>query len=245
MSAPMSSVARRALPLLDLTNLNEDCDETAVERLCAAAVTPAGPVAAVCIYPEFVEQAADLLEATSVRVATVANFPEGVADPAAAARETAAAFAAGADEVDVVAPWHSLQSGDGEAVGRVLAACVASRPPGGVVKAILETGELNDVETRLAAETALGVGVDFLKTSTGMQPIGATLDAVEVLIGEISRAGLNVGVKASGGVRTTADAASYLAIADQMMGPHWVSPETFRFGASGLLRNLLDALETD
>ena len=243
MSAPMACVARRALPLLDLTNLNDDCDALAVAQLCAAAVTPVGPVAAVCVYARFAPQAAALLAETPVRVAAVANFPEGAADPEAAARETAAAFAAGADEVDVVAPWPHLQSGDVQAVARLLRACVDVRPPGGVVKAILETGELDDVETRRGAQAALEAGVDFLKTSTGKRPIGATLDAVEGLIGEIRRRGGAAGIKASGGVRTTADAADYLAIADQVMGPDWAAPATFRFGASGLLRNLLDAIE--
>ena len=244
MSTPSCNIARRALPLLDLTNLNEDCDAAAIERLCAAAVTPAGPVAAVCVYPEFVELAAALLKGAPVKVATVANFPEGEAKPAEAARQVAAAFAAGADEVDVVAPWRALQAGNPEAIAQLLAACVAERPPGFVLKAILETGDLDELETRQAAKAGLDAGVDFLKTSTGKRPIGATLDAVETLVAEISSSGARAGVKASGGVRTTADAASYLALADQIMGDEWVSPATFRFGASGLMRNLLDALDT-
>ena len=82
-------------------------------------------------------------------------------------------------------------------------------------------------------------GVDFLKTSTGKAEVGATLEAAAALLAVCHEAGGRVGFKAAGGIRTAADAAGYLHLADAIMGPGWASPRTFRFGASSLLDDLL------
>ena len=237
--------AKRALALLDLTNLNDDCDEAAIDALCAAATPPHGNVAAVCVWPRFVSRAKARLEGSGVRVATVANFPTGEGGADLVATETTASFADGADEVDVVIPWNRLRHGDPDAVVAVLAAAKGATPDGRGLKAILETGALEELSViERAAALAVEAGVDFLKTSTGKHPSGgASLEAAEILLSVIRGADRRVGFKASGGVRTTADAAAYLSVADRIMGADWARPETFRFGASGLLADLLAALD--
>lgn len=226
------------ISLIDLTSLNDDDTAATIDALCVKAITPAGPVAAVCVLPQFVSIAAEALEATGVRVATVVNFPDGEDDPEAAARQTAALLDEGADEVDVVVPWRAHLAGDHEAVGRLVAACAQECP--GHLKAILETGSHGDPEaTRAMADAALRAGAAFLKTSTGKRGPGADLASARILLEAVRAAEHPAGVKISGGVRTRAEAEAYLALAEEVMGMAWASPYTFRFGASGLLDDLL------
>ena len=225
--------AARIIGLIDLTSLNEDDTEATVNALCDKAVTVKGPVAAVCIMPAFVALAAERLEGTGVRIATVANFPAGDPDPDAAAREVAAAVDEGADEVDVVAPWRAALDGDYGAISALVSACAAECEH---LKVILETGSHPDpAKTRILAEFALEAGASFLKTSTGKVGPGASLDATRVLL---RVAGTRAGVKAAGGIRTQAEAAAYVALADELQaGP--ATAATFRIGASSLLDDLL------
>lgn len=226
------------ISLLDLTSLDDEDTAAVVDALCVKAITPAGPVAAVCVLPQFVSVAAEALEHTGVRVATVANFPAGDDDPEGAARDTASLVDEGADEVDVVAPWRAHLAGDHAAVGRLVAACAAECP--GHLKVILETGSHGDAAaTRQMADAALRAGAAFLKTSTGKHGPGADLASARILLEAVRAAERPAGVKISGGVRTRADADAYLALAEEVMGPAWVSPFTFRFGASTLLDDLL------
>jgi deoxyribose-phosphate aldolase len=112
------------------------------------------------------------------------------------------------------------------------------------LKVILETGELGDAATiRAAADLALAAGADFVKTSTGKVAVNATPQAAEILLEAIRASGRPAGFKAAGGIRTVTEAAVYLDLADRILGPGWVSPETFRFGASGLLGDVLAALD--
>jgi deoxyribose-phosphate aldolase len=231
-------VARRALGLVDLTRLERPDDAAAIDALAAKAVTPGGRVAALCVYPEWVARVRD----AGVPVAAVASFPGGADDPALAAREATEGVAAGAAEIDVVVPWHAFLAGDLEAIGRTVAAVRAGVGGGVRLKAILETGSLPDAEAmRAAGSQALDAGADFLKTSSGKVGPGASLDAVEVLLEVVLAVG-HGGVKASGGIRTAEQAGEYLALADRMMGPEWVAPERFRFGASALVDDLLARL---
>jgi deoxyribose-phosphate aldolase len=109
---------------------------------------------------------------------------------------------------------------------------------------ILETGEIGDEPTiRAAAQLAVDEGADFIKTSTGKTATSATLSATAIMLDVIAGAGRRVGLKPSGGIRTLADAQAYLAQADERMGPGWVTPGTFRFGASGLLDVLLAEID--
>lgn len=244
--ARMAAAARTALGLVDLTSLSdEDSDET-IRVLCTRAHTSLGAVAAVCIYPRFIATARATLAENSdpspVRIATVVNFPGGGSDIDQAVRETADAVAAGADEIDLVFPWRTLLDGD-EAVGRELVTACRQACPGKVLKVILETGVLLEPALiRAAAESAIAGGADFLKTSTGKAPVNATLQAATILLEYIRDSGQDIGFKAAGGIRTTTEAAAYLALAEQIMGSDWISPAHFRFGASGLLDDLLTTL---
>ncbi|HSD78244.1 MAG TPA: deoxyribose-phosphate aldolase [Solirubrobacteraceae bacterium] len=236
----LAAVARRAIPLVDLTSLDEDDDTAVAEDLCARARTPAGPVAAVCLMPALVALAADRLAGSGVRVATVANFPAGAPDAGAAARETEAAVAAGAAEVDVVAPWRAWLAGDRAAVATLVAACRAACGDRARLKVILEAGSLPDPDAvRAIATDAIAAGAQFVKTSTGKVGQGATPDAARAMLEAVRDAGGTIGFKAAGGIRTTAQAAAYLALADELLGPAWATPETFRLGASSLLDDLL------
>jgi deoxyribose-phosphate aldolase len=178
-----------------------------------------------------------------VPVAAVANFPAGEDDPDLAAREAAGAVEAGAAEVDVVVPWRAFAAGDDGAIERIVAATRAAVGEGTGLKAILETGSLEGPDAiRRAGRSALDAGADFLKTSTGKHGRGATLDATRVLLEVVRDAGHGA-VKASGGVRTADQAAEYLALADEVMGAGWATPERFRIGASSLVDDLLAKLD--
>jgi len=241
-----SRLARRLLGLIDLTSLNPTDSADTVRALAATAATPAGNVAALCIWARFIAVARESLEGTGVPIAVVANFPAGASDVDAAAAETAAAVADGADEVDVVFPYHALLSGD-EATGLALVrACRAACGQGALLKVILETGQLGAAERiRRASELAIEGGAHFLKTSTGKTQPGATLAAAEVMIDTIAaaeRRGVHIGFKASGGVSTIADARAYLELFEKRLGAGSATPATFRIGTSSLLKPILAAL---
>ncbi|RVU34295.1 deoxyribose-phosphate aldolase [Hwanghaeella grinnelliae] len=235
--------AARALALLDLTSLNDGDDAAAIDALCARALTPHGPVAAVCVWPRFVARAVAALKETGIRVAAVANFPDGGADIEAAVADTAAILEAGGDEVDVVFPYRSLMAGD-EAIGAELVeGCKLVCGEKARLKVIIESGVLKAPELiRQASEIALNAGADFIKTSTGKVPVNATPEAAEIMLTVLKEHGQG-GFKAAGGIRDTAAAGAYLAIADRIMGPGWAGPETFRFGASGVMNDLLAVLD--
>jgi deoxyribose-phosphate aldolase len=245
------SVAARVLGLIDLTNLSDDCSEDDVVELCSRARGPHGSVAAVCVWPRFVSRAVRELTDTGVRVATVVNFPHGRDSVETVVESVARCVTDGADEIDLVIPYEKFRDadadeGDGDrAVVQMVAKVKESLPANRSLKVILETGELRDRElVDRAARLAVASGADFIKTSTGKTPVSATPEAVETMLSvlrESPRIDRRVGIKPSGGIRTVAEAARYLAIADRIMGPDWATPETFRFGASGLL----DAVESE
>ncbi|WP_346797240.1 deoxyribose-phosphate aldolase [Halomonas sp. Bachu 37] len=243
----LSNIAHQALALMDLTSLNDDDSEATIRGLCRQAASAAGSPAAVCIYPAFIATARQALAeqglADKVRIATVTNFPDGGDDIARAERETRDAVAAGADEVDVVFPYRSLMAGDEKTGLALVKACKTACGDTADLKVILETGELGDPALiRRAAELAIEGGADFIKTSTGKVAVNATLEAAEIMLETIRDSGRVVGFKAAGGVRTTAEAASYLALASEIMGDDWLDAVHFRFGASSLLGDLLATL---
>jgi deoxyribose-phosphate aldolase len=239
-------LARRLLGLIDLTSLNSTDTADTVRTLAASAVTPAGRVAALCIWARFISIARSALSGTGVPIAVVANFPAGESNVEAAARETAAAVADGADEVDVVFPYHALLSGDERTGVALVQACRAACGPKTILKVILETGQLGSAERiRRASELAIEGGAHFLKTSTGKTQPGATLPAAEVMIDVIAAArarGVTVGFKASGGVSTIADASAYLELYEKRLGAGSATPATFRIGTSSLIKAVLAAL---
>ena len=236
------SSAQRILSLIDLTNLNDDCREEDVVELCSRAQGEFGNTAAVCVWPRFVNLCASILRGTSIKVATVVNFPHGGTDVADVVATTIAALDAGADEIDLVLPYQSMIIGDEAQVLSMLQAVREVVHAPAHLKVILETGELiNPERIRRASELAIKSGADFIKTSTGKTKISATPEAVTTMLQVIRDSGRLVGLKPSGGIRTVADAQQYLDLADAIMGPQWATPQTFRFGASGLL----DAVEAE
>ncbi|AOG07042.1 deoxyribose-phosphate aldolase [Bosea sp. RAC05] len=242
MPASTLATARRALALLDLTDLSDNADEAGLAALCARAVGAPGPVAAICIWPRFVAQARTMLGRAPVRIATVVNFPQGEATGAEVLAETQGAVAAGADEIDLVLPWRAFLAGDA-AGAEAMVRAVREACEGRTLKVILETGEYPDLDrVRAASELAIAAGADFIKTSTGKTTHSASLPAARTMLEVIAASGRPLGLKPSGGIRTLADAAGYLELADAIMGPGWATPETFRFGASGLHQVLVDAI---
>lgn len=246
-SAADARAARQALACLDLTSLADGHDrsggEREVEQLCARADGRFGRTAAVCVWPRLAGFARSLLP-PAIRVAAVANFPDGGSDSARAVRDTAAIASAGAQEVDVVIPYRDL------AAAPALLAAVRRECDGLTLKVILETGELADgaLITR-AAQIALDAGADFLKTSTGKRPVSATPAAARLLLQAIAAASpaqrARVGFKPAGGIRTVADASVYMALTAELLGPEAVTPARFRIGASGLLDDIEAVLAGD
>ncbi len=241
-----STLARRILGLIDLTSLNPNDTEESIKTLAALASTPAGRVAALCTWARFTSVARNSLKGTGVPVAVVANFPEGASDVKAAAAETVAAVTAGADEIDVVFPYHAVLAGDDAAGISLVRACREACGPKTVLKVILETGQLGSAECiRHASQLAIEGGAHFLKTSTGKTQPGATLAAAEAVLGVIEAArnrGRVVGFKASGGIGTIADAQSYLELYERRFGAGSATAATFRIGASSLIKPVLAAL---
>jgi deoxyribose-phosphate aldolase len=236
----LHATARLALACLDLTSLNDADTEADVAKLCERAQGPHGPVAAVCVWPRFAAFARRDLPA-NIGVAAVANFPDGSADIERALRDTGEIVQSGAQEVDVVLPYARLQQGDEQAVSQLLNA-VRRACPGLTLKVILETGVLaDDALIVRASQLSLAAGADFLKTSTGKTAVSATPQAATLMlrcIADDAPAAGRLGFKPSGGIRTVADAAVYIALCEQALGKQAVQPRRFRFGASGLLNDI-------
>ncbi|MDO8392383.1 MAG: deoxyribose-phosphate aldolase [Actinomycetota bacterium] len=245
-TASPTDIARRAITLLDLTELGDEATPDDVAALCARAVGRYGNVAAVCVWPRHVSMAARLLAGKGVRIATVVNFPAGDDAIDDVVELTGEALADGADEIDLVLPYKAFLSGDRATAEAMIQAVRGAVPAPQRLKVILETGELMAADTiRAASEMAVRLGADFIKTSTGKTPRSASPQATEVMLEVIRSAGRPVGLKPSGGIRTLADATEYLEQADRIMGAGWATPATFRFGASGLLTALEAELDGD
>lgn len=237
MDAP--EAARIALACLDLTSLNDADDDAAVDALVARALGRAGRPAALCVWPRFVARARAALP-RDVAVAAVANFPAGDLDVARALADTRAIVEAGGDEVDLVLPWRAMLGGESSAAARLVEA-VRAACPGQRLKLIIESGELPLPDTvRQACRIGLDSGVDFLKTSTGKTTHGASPQAARLMLEAIAAhpRGAAVGFKASGGIRSVADAVTYIDLVRETLGPSALQPARLRFGASGLLADI-------
>lgn len=249
----LARYAARALACLDLTSLNLDDTPARIDALCERALSPAPDIeihpAAVCIYPRFVAQAKGRLRNSDIAVAAVTNFPLGTTSTDEVVSEVEQMLADGADEIDAVFPFRAYLAGAetsaGELVRRIAETC-HDGPRRAILKVILETGVLHHPSTiKAAAEVAVANGADFLKTSTGKLEPAATPQAASVLLDAIVDArasGRQIGLKVAGGVKTVADAAVYLDLADQRLQPNGAEPKNFRFGASGLLNDIVAVL---
>lgn len=233
--------------LIDLTNLDNECDSQAIDHLCASAQTPAGPVAAICIWPEFVEYAATALgKHTPTQIATVVNFPHGNEPASKTSTVIEKALNDGATEIDYVLPFNALIDGDITYVTESMRAVRQQIPDPVQLKVILETGMLvSEKLISTASEIAIDQGADFIKTSTGKVPINATLDAAAIMLQSIVECERDVGFKAAGGISTVEQADAYLSLAEELLGDAWIDVSHFRFGASSLLQNALQALGAD
>lgn len=182
--------------LIDHTILAAEATSLQVARFCEEALEHA--FCSVCVNSSFVPLVAGILRGSGVRCCSVVGFPLGAAASEAKAAEAAWACAAGADEIDMVISLGALKTGDMAAVERDIA-LVRAACTGAVLKVIIETCLLDDSEKRVASLSAQQAGADFVKTSTGFSRGGATAHDVALLRSVV---GPNMGVKASGGIRT-------------------------------------------
>ena len=243
-----------AIRCVDLTTLEGADTPGKVRALCAKGRRPdpadpgTPPVAAICIYPDLVPVAKAELAGSTVKVASVATaFPSGRASLATKLADVRDAVAAGADEIDMVIDRGAFLSGRYakvyDEVVQVKEACGDAH-----LKVILETGELETYDNvRRASVLAMAAGADFIKTSTGKVQPAATIPVTLVMleaVRDFERAtGRQVGVKPAGGIRVAKEAIQYLVVLYETLGPRWMSPDWFRFGASSLLNDVLMQIE--
>lgn len=204
-------------------------------------------VAAICVYPNFAQVVRTVLEVSQVEIACVSGgFPSSQTFPEVKVAETALAVEGGADEIDVVLNLGDFLDGDWESVADELEelkhSCRGAR-----LKVIIESGALKTPENiRAASILAMYSGADFIKTSTGKEFPGASLEAAYVMCRCIkeyhAKTGRRVGFKAAGGITTPEEALQYYAIVRDVLGEEWLTNEYFRIGASRLANNLLSEI---
>jgi deoxyribose-phosphate aldolase len=252
----------RAVTLMDLTTLAGDDTPGYVRRLCAKARQPVRAelladlgaaglpirVAAVCVYHQLVEAAVAALRGTGIPVAAVSTgFPAGLTPLPQRLDEIRASVAAGAAEIDVVITRAHVLNGDWEAlydeVRAFRDACGDAH-----IKVILGTGELATLRNiARASMVAMMAGADFIKTSTGKEPVNAVLPTGLVMARAIrayhERTGHRVGFKPAGGIRTAKQSLEWLTLMKDELGNAWLTPHYFRFGASSLLGDIERQLE--
>jgi len=239
-----------AIRMMDLTTLEGADTPGKVRAMCAKAMVPdptepsVPHVAAVCVYPSLVSTARRALRGSAIKVASVATaFPSGQAPLDVKLADVRAAVEAGADEIDMVIDRGAFLSGR---IGRVYEEVVAVKDACGDahLKVILETGELGSYDAvRKASLVAIAGGADFIKTSTGKITPAATLPVtlcmLEVIRDVHDETGLVIGMKPAGGIRTAKQSVQYLCLLHETLGPDWLTPDLFRFGASSLLNDVL------
>jgi deoxyribose-phosphate aldolase len=239
-----------AIRMMDLTTLEGKDTPGKVRGLCIKGVRPdpSDPsipsVAAICIYPSMIAEARAALEGSGVKVASVATgFPSGQTFRDIKLAETRQAVEEGADEIDMVIDRGAFLAGEYrevfEEIVAVKAACGQAH-----LKVILESGELETLDNvRRASILAMAAGADFIKTSTGKVNPASSLTATLVMLEAIRdfhrRTGRAVGMKPAGGIRTAKESIQYLVVLYETLGPAWMTPDRFRFGASSLLNDVL------
>ena len=247
----------KAMTCIDLTTLSGDDTPGRVRRLCAKARRPLSDellaaldlaemdltVAAVCVYPTMVVPAVKALEGSGIPVASVATgFPAGLTPLKQRLDEIRYAVSEGAAEIDIVITrahvlnreWRALY----DEVAAMREACGAAH-----LKTILGTGDLKTLRNVYAASmVAMQAGADFIKTSTGKEDVNATLPVSLVMLRALrdyrERAGVDIGFKPAGGLRTAKDALAWLILMREELGVQWMQPDLFRIGASGLITDI-------
>jgi deoxyribose-phosphate aldolase len=250
----------RALQCIDLTTLSGDDTPGTVRRLCAKARHPVRPdilqalgvprveVAAVCVYHELVATAVNALDGSHIPVAAVSTgFPAGLNPFELKIREIEASVADGAREIDIVVSRHHVLNGEWQAlydeVKAFREACGDAH-----IKTILATGELGTLRNVMRASlVCMMAGADFIKTSTGKEPVNATLPVSLVMVRAIreyqERTGFKVGFKPAGGIKTAKQSLDWLILMKEELGDDWLRPHLFRIGASSLLGDIERQLE--
>ncbi|WP_420864538.1 deoxyribose-phosphate aldolase [Porphyromonas cangingivalis] len=206
------------------------------------------PVAAICVYPNFVKTVKDALMVQDVAIACVSGaFPSSQSFLETKIVETGLAVADGADEVDIVLHLGNFLAGNYQEVAdeiqEIKAACKGKK-----LKVILETGALKKAENiQRASILSLFCDADFIKTSTGKEYPGASLEAAYVMCQVLkeydAKYGIKRGLKVSGGIRTTEEAIKYLCIVKEILGDEWMNNKLFRVGASSLVTDLQKRLD--
>src|ERR671914_2254730 len=239
-----------AIRMMDLTTLEGKDTPGKIRALAGKArrpdpTDPSIPsVAALCVYPSMVPVAREALRGSDVKVAAVATyFPSGQAPLEVKLHDVREAVALGADEIDMVIDRGAFLAGEYAAVYDEIVA-VKEACGGAHLKVILETGELETYDNvRRASVLAMAAGADFIKTSTGKIQPAATLPVTLVMLEAIRdfhrQTGRAVGMKPAGGIRTSREAISYLTGLYETLGPGWMTPDRFPFGASSLLNDVL------
>lgn len=200
--------------MIDHTLLKQDASQDQIAQLCYEARTY--HFASVCVNPTHVKLAAQLLKDSGVDVCTVVGFPLGATPPTVKAFETQQAIRDGATEIDMVINIGALKSQDYKAVHEDIGAVVRTAHAGGaIVKVIIEAAFLTDEEKVIASQFSKAAGADFVKTSTGFGPGGATVADVALMRQVV---GPGLGVKAAGGVRNYADAQAMIAAGATRIG---------------------------
>jgi deoxyribose-phosphate aldolase len=239
-----------AVRMTDLTTLEGSDTPGKVAALASKAIRPdpvdptIPSVAAVCVYPNLVPHALERVEGTGVKVASVATaFPSGQSPTDIKVEDARRAAETGAHEIDMVIDRGAFLSGNYakvyDEVRQVKEAIGDAH-----LKVILETGELGTYDNvRRASLLAIAGGADFVKTSTGKINPAATLPVTLVMLEAVrdvfEETGKRIGVKPAGGIRQAKQAVQYLVVVNETLGPEWLTPDLFRFGASSLLNDLL------
>lgn len=227
------------LNLVDLTSLNPtDTNDNIVELLNKVNNNKLN-VAALCIYKEFLPLLANKLHNNNIKLATVINFSLGDNTLLSTLHELENSITNGANEIDLVMPYKQLLANNitftENYIKQVRKNCNVT------LKIIIESGELKTNQNiELASKMCIVNGADFIKTSTGKVSVNATLQAAEIMLNQIKIHNPKCGFKAAGGVKTKDQALQYTNLATSILGADYVNNSTFRFGASGLLDNLLN-----
>jgi deoxyribose-phosphate aldolase len=250
----------RAIQCIDLTTLQGDDTPGNVRRLCAKARqpvrtdllealgVPALHTGAVCVYHNLVEVAVEALEGSNIPVAAVSTgFPAAQNPLDLKIEEIRRSVAAGAQEIDIVISRAHVLTGNWQAlydeIKAFREACGAAH-----LKTILATGELVTLRNvAMASQVAMMAGSDFIKTSTGKEPVNATLPVSLVMVRAIreyeEQTGYKVGFKPAGGIRTAKQALDWLILMKEELGDEYLKPDWFRIGASALLSDIERQLE--
>ncbi|RIY38685.1 deoxyribose-phosphate aldolase [Psittacicella gerlachiana] len=249
------------MSLTDLTSLDDKDNFNSIQDLCSKAINPYQHTAAVCVYKEFAAYAKYLLN-NQVKVATVINFPDGALDFTRFTFEYAYALSQQVDEIDYVFPWRKLieltqdqeyefkdlsQVTNNSAYQEMREIMQKYLQPlcnnqNTKIKVILESGSLTPLQIAIASQICLDYGVDFIKTSTGKHGEGAKLTDAEIIFKLIKLNQSKTGFKASGGIKTVAQAMEYINLGAKILGQDFIAPQTFRFGASGIYKDIISIL---